>query len=67
MILIYLGSGIHAGLFMGKYINSEWPEEMSDRMKQDMLLPRRSFMHHTLYWVGLFAGLLSLVLGKVIV
>lgn len=61
MIVVYLVSGIHAGLFMGKYINEPWTDDFLDRAQDDLFSNFRRNMHHTLYWIGLLFGLVGLI------
>src|SRR5579872_4833371 len=49
MIVVYLISGISAGRFMGKYINSPWTEDFLTKVKCDLFSDDRRNMHHTLY------------------
>jgi len=60
MILIYFVSGIDAGLFMGRHINSPWEDGFLKEFNNEAFSGRRRFMHHYLYWIGLVAGLLGL-------
>ena len=57
MIGVYLISGISAGLFMGRYVNSPWQERFLSNLEKNTFAPSRRLMHHTLYWVGLALGL----------
>jgi cytochrome b561 len=61
MILIYGLSGIHAGLFMGRYINTRWTEQVLDNFNREAYTNCRRNWHHTLYWIGLAIGGLFLI------
>ena len=62
MILIYVVSGVHAGLFMGRFINHEWKgSSRLKELKEEAYSLRRRGFHHWLYWAGLVVGLLGLV------
>lgn len=65
MILIYCVSGVHAGYFMGKYVNDPWDKSFLTRFEAVGFSPNRRFMHHTLYWVGLLASFLGLILAVI--
>jgi hypothetical protein len=67
MILIYGVSGAHAGLFMGRHINTKWTADAISAFDAEAYTNRRRNLHHTCYWVGLVFGLLFLiaaVIGK---
>jgi len=63
MILIYLISGIHAGIFMGRYVNSPWAADFLKKVEMPLFSDFRRTMHHTLYWIGLSCGLVGSVLS----
>lgn len=60
MILIYLVSGMSAAWFMGTYINKKWDKALLDSFAAEAYSTRRRFMHHWMYWIGLFIGLVGL-------
>jgi hypothetical protein len=60
MIVVYTLSGIHAGLFMGRFINERWTDATLREFEDAAYTNRRRNWHHTLYWVGLAIGLLFL-------
>ena len=67
MIIIYVVSGGHAGLFMGRFINSKWTPATLAVFNNQAYTNTRRIMHHTLYWIGLafgLAGLLAAVLTR---
>ena len=53
MIVIFALSGAHAGLFMGKFVNTRWNAQTQDEFDRVAYTPGRRNWHHTLYWVGL--------------
>ena len=63
MMLIYLASGLSAGWFMGNYINLKWNDKRLADFAEEAYSPWRRFMHHWLYWIGLFVCLLGLFMG----
>jgi len=63
MILVYLASGIHAGLFMGQCVNEPWDEGFLNKIEKAIFSPFRRLMHHTLYWIGLGFGLVGLAIA----
>lgn len=63
MVLIFLFSGAHAGLFMGRYLLKPWDEEVLRRFKVAAFARSRRVIHHSLYWAGLLCGLVGLGLG----
>ena len=65
MIVIYGLSGAHAGLFMGRYINTPWTEKTLSEFNAEAYTPRRRNWHHTTYWVGLAIGVLFLIAAVV--
>lgn len=65
MIIVYLAAGIHAGLFMARYINDPWQDNYLHDVEAGVFCPRRRFMHHSLYWIGLAAGLLGLIVAVI--
>jgi hypothetical protein len=65
MIVVYLISGIHAGLFMGRYVNAPWTHEFLTQVKEELYSDFRRNMHHTLYWIGLGCGFLGLMVSIV--
>ncbi len=65
MILIYLVAGIHAGWFIGTYVNVPWTQRFPDDFAEAIFSTSRRAFHHWLYWGGLivgFCGLASAVL-----
>ena len=61
MIGLYIVSGAHAGIFMGRHINTEWTSTaFSDGFGEAYTRGRRHW-HHTMYWVGLSVGLLGIL------
>jgi hypothetical protein len=65
MILAYLISGISAGWFMGKYINTKWTPELIEEFSKAAYSDRRRFLHHTMYWIGLGFGVLGLIVASI--
>jgi hypothetical protein len=61
MIVIYVLSGAHAGLFMGRFINTQWTTGTLEEFNRVAYTRSRRLWHHTLYWVGLAIGLLFLI------
>jgi hypothetical protein len=64
-IVIYIVAGIHAGLFMSRQINDPWQEDYLTKFEKEAFSPRRRFMHHSLYWLGLTALVIGLILAVV--
>lgn len=60
MIAIYVASGIHAGWFMGTYINTRWDDALLAQFAAKTYSGWRRFWHHWLYWIGLTVGLIGL-------
>lgn len=65
MIIVYVISGVHAGFFMGRFINSRWTPETLAVFNKEAYTPTRRNMHHTLYWIGLGFGVAGLVAAVV--
>jgi hypothetical protein len=65
MIVLFLFSGIHAGSFMGNWINEPWDEAFLNKVEHAAFSQTRRLMHHTLYWIGLAFGLGGLLLAVV--
>jgi hypothetical protein len=65
MVAVYIVSGAHAGLFMGRFINEPWDENILAEFDERAFTDRRRFMHHTLYWIGLGVGILGVILAVV--
>jgi hypothetical protein len=63
MVIIYLVAGIHAGLFMACHVNDPWQDNYLQKIEEGIFSRRRRFMHHSLYWFGLAAGLLGLIVA----
>ncbi|MFP2925586.1 hypothetical protein ACLESO_10275 [Pyxidicoccus sp. 3LG] len=63
MLVIYLVSGLSAGWFMGKFINHRWDKALLDEVSQFAYSKCRRFLHHWLYWLGLLAGIVGLLLA----
>jgi hypothetical protein len=62
-ICVFLASGIHAALFMSRWINDRWTNGFLERFESKAFLGRRRFMQHTVYWIGLAVGLLGLAIA----
>jgi hypothetical protein len=62
MIVIYTVSGVHAGIFMGRFINFEWNPQRLETLKDQAYSRRRRFFHHWLYWGGLAIGMIGLII-----
>jgi hypothetical protein len=62
-IAIYIVAGIHAGLFMSRQINDPWQENYLSRFEAEAFSPTRRFMHHSLYWFGLAALVIGLLVA----
>jgi hypothetical protein len=60
MIVIYVLSGVHASLFMGRFINTQWTAATLEEFDRVAYTRSRRRWHHTLYWVGLAIGVLFL-------
>ncbi len=65
MVITYLVSGISAGIFMGKYINTKWDNELLQTFSNNAYTRRRRFFHHSLYWIGLLFGLGGIAAGLI--
>lgn len=65
-IAVYLGAGIHAGLFMSRHVNDPWQLDYLTRFESDAFSPNRRFMHHSLYWIGLVLGLVGLMVAVIL-
>jgi hypothetical protein len=64
MILIYVVSGVHAGLFMGRFIDHEWKgSSRLKELKEEAYSLRRRGFHHWLYWAGLLVGTSGLIIA----
>lgn len=61
MIVIYLISGAHAGLFMGRFINDPWGKDVLAEFESRAFKSSWRNIHHTLYWLGLGVGLAGLI------
>lgn len=62
-MLFYLPAGIHAALFMARHVNDPWQDGYLGAFENKAFLPTRRRMHHTLYWLGLTAGLVGLAVA----
>jgi hypothetical protein len=60
MIIVSIISGIHASLFMARFINRPWQENFLTEMEKHAFGGFRRFMDHVLYWVGIAIGLGSI-------
>ena len=60
MIVIYVLSGANAGLFMGRFINTQWTTGTLEEFNKVAYTRSRRRWHHTLYWVGVAIGVLFL-------
>lgn len=64
-VIIYIIAGVHAGLFMSNQINDPWQSGYLEEFEDAAFSGRRRFMHHSLYWFGLAALLVGLIVGAV--
>lgn len=62
-IFVFLVAGSHAAYFMAKYINNPWKNDYLEKFEAEAFTSQRRFLHHGLFWLGLFIGLLGLVLS----
>jgi cytochrome b561 len=60
MIVVFGLSGAHAGLFMGKFVNTKWNDQTQAEFDRVAYAASRRNWHHTLYWVGLGIGIVFL-------
>ena len=65
-IVTFLASGIHAALFMSRWINDKWNTGFLERFESEAFSGRRRFWHHTVYWIGLAVGLVGLVISTAV-
>jgi hypothetical protein len=65
MITVYLLSGIHAGNFMGRFINTPWTDATLREFEDTAYTTRRRNWHHTLYWAGLAVGVFFLAVAAI--
>jgi hypothetical protein len=65
-VVIFLASGIHAALFMSRWVNDKWTVGFLERFEAEAFSRRRRRWHHTVYWLGLGIGLLGLALAMVV-
>jgi hypothetical protein len=63
MMVIYLISGISAGLFMGKCVNRRWDDSRLSELYIEAYSLQRRIFQHWLYWLGLASGIVGIVVG----
>jgi hypothetical protein len=63
-MMFYLPAGIHAGLFMSRHVNDPWQAGYLGTFESEAFPSTRRIMHHTLYWLGLAAGLVGLLVAE---
>ncbi|MEU1428521.1 hypothetical protein ABZ412_15740 [Nocardia sp. NPDC005746] len=64
MMVIYLGAGLHASRFMGRFINVAWDQNVMATFEDKAFTFQRRVMHHWTYWLGLIIGLAGLLIAK---
>ncbi len=62
-IAIYIVAGWHAAQFMARQINKPWQENYLSKFESEAFANSRKFMHHGLYWIGLAALVIGLLLA----
>jgi len=62
-MMFYLPAGIHAAMFMARNVNDPWQGGYLGEFEREAFSSTRRTMHHTLYWLGLVAGLVGLTVA----
>ncbi len=62
-MLIFLIAGCHAGLFMSRHVLQPWQSGYLLSFQSEAFSRQRKNMHHSLYWIGLFIGIVGIILS----
>ncbi len=63
MIVIHLVSGMHAFMWLGRYVNLRKDADFLRNLEKDPFSRTRKVMHRPLYWIGLAIGISGLALA----
>lgn len=66
MIAIFLVVGIHAAGFVGRHVLERWDHGSLARFDAEAYTKKRIALHHVMYFVGLFTGVIGVAVSVVL-